>query len=101
LKIHIETSGNRKAELTGGSSSGSSVIFALKDPPLSAPSPQRVWLYRVSHFGNLYIKRCWIRQSHNLIGFRHERPVPNIIDYGLKYCSVERKGKIKVPGRKR
>jgi hypothetical protein len=36
---------NKKAELTKGLSFGSSAI-SFEDPPLSAPSLQRGWLYR-------------------------------------------------------
>jgi hypothetical protein len=35
-----------KGRTTLGLSFGSSAIFALKDPPLSAPSSRKVWLYR-------------------------------------------------------
>jgi len=40
----------KKAELTEGSSFGSSAVFFLKDPPLSALFSRRVELYRVSQF---------------------------------------------------
>jgi hypothetical protein len=42
----------KKAELTGGSSFGSSAIFS-KDPPLSALFSRRVELYRVTSLLNL------------------------------------------------
>jgi hypothetical protein len=42
---------NKKAELTKGSSFGSSAMLRwTQHPPLSAPSLQRVWLYRETAF---------------------------------------------------
>jgi hypothetical protein len=50
----ISSVGNKKAELTGGSSFGSSAVFS-RDPPLSALFSRRVKLYRESQ-SNYYFR---------------------------------------------
>jgi len=52
----------KKAELTGGSSFGSSAILS-KDPPLSALSSRRVELYRVSQFNYYFTYQKMLNSS--------------------------------------
>ena len=51
----------QKSRTAVGSSFGSLAI-SFKDPPLSVPSLQKVWLCRVSHFDLFCIKSCRICQ---------------------------------------
>ena len=53
---------NKKAELTGGSSFGSSAISS-KDPPLSALFSRRVKLYRVSQFNYYFTYQKMLNSS--------------------------------------
>jgi len=54
---------NKKAELTKGSSFGSSAVLKLfQHPPLSVPFSRRVWLYRENRISVLGIQLINIRK---------------------------------------
>jgi hypothetical protein len=78
----------QKSRTTRGSSFGSSAMF-FKDPPLSVPSLQKVWLFRVSYFDLFCIKSYRICQIIDSNWVKREE----IIDHKLNSCIGRHKPK--------